>query len=179
MGDALLIEVLEANQTTAAENERLKEQNKSLKEHIARNESEISFLETFIEGLQSTIACLRNELDETNTKTMEALRLMARNLDYAKQKLVKATQKNEVLQANQEIHMGVISDLKREILEGKIEKNQMEKDFTNTTENYPEPFVMEFKSICSSQPVVCLPPPSFNPFHESGDLDNYRNTTRC
>jgi hypothetical protein len=167
------------NQALEAENQRSAIENERLRSIIRRNPSMPQPVDSSIKELQSTIAFLKNELDETNIQTMEALRLMARNLDQAKQERVRIKQENDVLQANQEIHMGVIDDLKGEILQEKMEKNQMEKDFTTTTETYSEPFVMEFKSICSSKPVVCLPPPSFNPFHESGYLDNYRATTRC
>jgi chromosome segregation ATPase len=172
MADALLDEVLESNLRNAEENKRLKEENKRLKEYIARNESEISFLETFIEELQSTIAFLTNELDETNTQTMEAMRLMARNLDQAKKELVLIKQKNEVLHANQEIHMGVIDDLKGEILEEKMEKNQMEKQCKNTTALFAS-----FEPQPHQEPIVmeCFPIPS----PATGYLDNYRATTHC
>jgi len=172
MGDALLNEVLEANQTTATENKRLKEDIQEIK-------SEKSFLEKTNEELQATLDDLKKENEEINKHALIAIRLLTRNLNDAKQKLYNEKQENEVLQANKEILKGIISDLKGEILEEKMEKNQMEKDFTSTKETYSEPFVMEFKSICSSQPVVSLSTPSFNPFHDSGYLDNYRDTTRC
>jgi chromosome segregation ATPase len=169
MDDALLIEVLGENESLEKQNESLKKQNESLKEHIARSEDEISFLETVIGELQSALACFRIESNETNIQTMEAMRLMARNLDRIKQE-------NEVLQANQELHMGVISDLKGEILEGKINQNQMEnqmeKQCTNTTalfasfDSFPEPWMMELKLISQYQSA---------PKHS----DNFRSTTSC
>jgi len=238
MADALLDEVLKANQIKAEENERLKKyiarieaEKQALKEHngilmaknyqfesveankqaleankqaleaqnhslcidlkkatieierlqsiIRRNPSMPKPVDSLIEELQSTIAFLTNELDETNFQTMKAMRLLARNLDQAKKESASKKKENDVLQANQEIHMGIISDLKGEILEEKMEKNQMEKDFTTTTETYSEPFVMEFKSISPCHSAVHSSLPSFNPFHETGYLDNYRNTTLC
>jgi len=223
MNDALLNEVLEANQTTAAEN-------KSLKEHIARIEAKNQALEehngivmakirqfesveannqaleaenqrlridlnnaaieierlrsiirrnplpqtvdSLIKELQSTNAFLKDELNDTKIQTMKAMRLMARNLDQAKQERVLINQENEVLRANQEIHMGVIDDLKGEILQEKMEKNQIEKQCKNTTalfasfepQPHQEPIVME---------CLLIPAPA------TGYLDNYRNTTHC
>ncbi len=150
-----------------------------LRSIIRRNPSMPKPVDSSIKELQSTIAFFKNELDETNTQTMEAMRLMARNLDQAKKESVSIKKENEVLQGNQEILKGIISDLKGEILEEKMEKNQMEKDFTTTTETYSEPFVMEFKSISPCHSAVHSSLPSFNPFHETGYLDNYHNTTRC
>jgi len=202
MNDALLNEVLEANQRTAEENKilkthiaRIEAENQALKEHngilMAKNyqfesveannqalEAENQRLridlnnaaieierlrsiirrnplpqtvDSSIKELQSTIAFFKNELDETNIQTMKAMRLMARTLDQAKKELVLIKQENEVLQANQEIHMGVIDDLKGEILQEKMEKNQIEKQCKNTTalfasfepQPYQEPIVME------------------------------------
>ena len=202
MSYALLNEVLESNQRNAEENKILKEriarieaENQALKEHngilMAKNyqfesveannqalEAENQRLridlnnaaieierlrsiirrnplpqtvDSSIKELQSTIAFFKNELDETNIQTMKAMRLMARTLDQAKKELVLIKQENEVLQANQEIHMGVIDDLKGEILQEKMEKNQIEKQCKNTTalfasfepQPYQEPIVME------------------------------------
>jgi len=165
MADGLLDEVLGENERLKKHITRIEAEKQALVKRNARSESEISFLETFIEGLQSTIAVLRKELGDTNIQTMKALRLMARNLDRIKQE-------NEVLQANQEIHMGVIDDLKGENLQEKMEKNQMEKQCTNTTalfasfDSFPEPWMMELKHIshCQSAPEC---------------LDNFRSTTSC
>ena len=129
MGDALLNEVLEANQTTATENKRLKEDIQEIK-------SEKSFLEKTNEELQATLDDLKKENEEINKHALIAIRLLTRNLNDAKQKLYNEKQENEVLQANKEILKGIISDLKGEILEEKMEKNQMEKDFTSTKETY-------------------------------------------
>lgn len=224
MNDALLNEVLEANQRTAEENKilkthiaRIEAEIQALKEHngilmakirqfesveankqaleaenhslridfnnaaienerlrsiIRRNRSMPQPVDSSNKESQSTIALLKHELDDTKIQTMKAMRLMARNLDQAKKESVSIKQKNEVLQANQEIHMGVIDDLKGEILQEKMEKNQIEKQCKNTTalfasfepQPYQEPIVME-----------CFPVPA----PATGYLDNYRNTTHC
>lgn len=238
MADALLDEVLKANQIKAETIQFLTKDNENLKKHIAKIEdknaslmehnsilmaklsqfksveannqaleagnqrlrserdnatTEIIRLKSIIsrncmskpnnslnkKEQEKNIAFLQKELDETNAKAMEALRLMARNLNEAKQSLSKEKQKNGVLEATQEILKAIISDLKEENLQEKIEKNQFEKEknqfktqCANTTalfasfepQFYQEPIVME-----------CLPIPT----PATGYLDNYRSTTRC
>jgi hypothetical protein len=57
-----------------------------------------------------------------------------------------------MLQATQEIHKGIISDLKESLHEEQLEKNYFEKVCTNTTELYTifeehEPFIMEIVPV--------------------------------
>jgi len=122
-------------------------ENKRLRSTIRRNASMQKPENSLIKELQETNAFLENEVKETSTKTMEAMRLMAR-------KLMLATKENAVLQANQELHMGIISDYKLEMLATQKENNQ-----TVLRTSLQKTFVMTF------QPPINRP--------------DYLNTTRC
>ena len=78
---------------------------------------------------------------------------------------------NKILLFNQELHQGIISDLKLEIREEKIENNKLTREYKNVTELFTifeepetnnEPFIMEFVSI---------PTTSY--------LDEYKLTSNC
>jgi len=188
MSQEFINSILDTNQKQTDEIIKLKALNTSLINQNTRYKNEIKDFKILddklcerIFSLQSHVAELQNTIKEEKIELMSAFE----NFEFINKSLNKETSlnndlkkeikelisENKILLFNQELHQGIISDLKLEIREEKIENNKLTREYKNVTELFTifeepetnnEPFIMEFVSI---------PTTSY--------LDEYKLTSNC
>ena len=168
-----------AKQDFEPEFQYILEANQALESQLHESEAAKTKLEGQLQHQIEVTVCLRE-------KNIELLRVIKR-LEIEK----------TMLQATQEIHKGIISDLKGSLLEEQLEKNQFEKMCTNTAELFTanhnpvmflntlfcEPFTLEIVPLPVRVPVpvpmpVCMRMPMSVPVSEFYPKEA-KLSTRC
>ena len=161
-----------ANQALEAANQALEAANQALESQLQASKAANQALESQLQESDAAKTKLARNLEHQIEVTVC---LRQKNIKFLG-KIKGLESENTILQATQELHKGIISDLKGALLEEQLEKNQFEKMCTNTAELFTanhnpvmflntlfcEPFTLEIMPMPVPMPVCMRMPMSMH-----------------